>query len=281
MGQSSQVILISLCTSLIVSLFTFILGLKSGKNQADRAMIQKIYKDIYSQLDELKRFIQDNRPKRWSHYEKIQINLNSYRYIPPIAKLQRTGELLHIKPSIAKQAVELEKELINYGSNMFDSITNIHKVLTSDRSFYKDQGQFKQHQGQSETAHFETFNPTECRNFIGLDYRDFYNKDKIIEAFSRLVSDNKCAIEFRLQTNSTCITYTIYPEGLTVSPEVFIENIYKKLDIEVKNFSRLVSSKNRYLQQIDKLNRKIAKRVKDPYSFWETLGGAFWDIFRQ
>ena len=31
-----KTIIISICTSLVVSLITFILGLKAGKNQADR-----------------------------------------------------------------------------------------------------------------------------------------------------------------------------------------------------------------------------------------------------
>ncbi|MCB2297944.1 hypothetical protein [Clostridium tagluense] len=90
-GQSMQTILISICTSLMVSLFIFILGLKSGKNQADRAMIQKIYKNIYSQFDELKLFINDNRRKIRNQYEKNQLDLSTYRYITPIAKLETSG----------------------------------------------------------------------------------------------------------------------------------------------------------------------------------------------
>lgn len=274
-------VLISLCTSLLVSLFTFILGLKSGKNQADRAMIQKTYREIFSQLDELKRFIHDNRPKRWTHYEKIQLDLSSYRYIPPIAKLERAGQLLHIKPSIAKQAVELEQELVSYGADLFDSIKNIHNVLISDRNLYKEQGQFKKYQGQSDTVHFETFNPWKCQRFIQCDYRDFYNKDKVAKVFSQLTSDKTCAIEFRFQNNSDCISYKVYPEGLSETSEVFIEKIYTRFDAEIKDFSRLALAKTDYLKRIEKLNKKIAQRVKDPYTFWGTLGGAFWDIFRQ
>ena len=40
MSQELQTVLLSLATSLIVSLITFILGLKSGKNQTDRAKLQ-------------------------------------------------------------------------------------------------------------------------------------------------------------------------------------------------------------------------------------------------
>lgn len=48
MSQTWQTVLLSLATSLIVSLVTFILGLKSGKNQTDRAKLQNMYRDLYS-----------------------------------------------------------------------------------------------------------------------------------------------------------------------------------------------------------------------------------------
>ncbi|MDD2496363.1 MAG: hypothetical protein PHE29_14395 [Tissierellia bacterium] len=280
MIYSTQTILISLCTSLLVSLFTFILGLKSGKNQVDRAMVQKVYKEIFKQLDELERFIQNNRPRRWSQYEKVQLDLSSYRYVPPIAKLEMSGELLHIKASIANKAVKLEEELIKYGSDIFYSINQIQAVLTSDRTLYVDGCQFKQYQGQRKDAHFETINPTDCRRSIEFDYRDFYDKDRIFKCFSCLKSDEPCNIEFRLQTKNDCITYKVSPNSLTVEPEIFVEKMYEKFNSEIKEFSRLYASKIELLKKIEILNKKISKRVRDPFSFWETLCGAFLDIFR-
>ena len=54
MSQTMQTVLLSLATSLFVSMVTFILGLKSGKNQADRAKLQELYKNIHRHFSELK-----------------------------------------------------------------------------------------------------------------------------------------------------------------------------------------------------------------------------------
>lgn len=54
MSQTWQTVLLSLATSLIVSFLTFVLGLKSGKNQTDRAKLQNLYKNLYSHFSELK-----------------------------------------------------------------------------------------------------------------------------------------------------------------------------------------------------------------------------------
>lgn len=48
-----ETVIVSLLTSLIVSLVTFILGLKSGKNQSDREKVQGLYKKLYSHFNEI------------------------------------------------------------------------------------------------------------------------------------------------------------------------------------------------------------------------------------
>lgn len=48
-------VLISLITSLIVSLITFTLGVKSGKNQSDRQQLKEFYKKMTVHFQELKR----------------------------------------------------------------------------------------------------------------------------------------------------------------------------------------------------------------------------------
>lgn len=47
-------ILTSFLTSLIVSLVTFVLGLKAGKNQSDRKYLQDLYKKLHVHFRDLK-----------------------------------------------------------------------------------------------------------------------------------------------------------------------------------------------------------------------------------
>lgn len=108
MLQSLQTVLLSLATSLIVSLITFILGLKSGKNQTDRAKLQNLYRDLYSHFSDLKESLQHNRPKSWRNYKKVERGLYTIEYFPPVKELKRTGDILFLNKKIAETALELE-----------------------------------------------------------------------------------------------------------------------------------------------------------------------------
>ena len=105
-----KAIIASAITSIIVSLFTFILGLKSGKNQADRALLQDLYKRLYSHFSELETGLKEKRPKRWTDYQCIKES-NIIRYYPVVREMERTGDILHVNDKIARQALELGKYL--------------------------------------------------------------------------------------------------------------------------------------------------------------------------
>lgn len=138
MSQTWQTVLLSLATSLIVSLITFILGLKSGKNQADRATLQSLYKDLYSHFSDLKESLQRNRPKSWESYKKVERGLYSVEYYPPVKELKRSGDILFLKKKIADEALDLEMQVMNYSYDLTKHIPEIHAALISDMGMYKD-----------------------------------------------------------------------------------------------------------------------------------------------
>lgn len=51
--------IISIITSLIISGITFIFGLKSGKNQADREKLQNLYKEMYGKRQTIRSPLKD------------------------------------------------------------------------------------------------------------------------------------------------------------------------------------------------------------------------------
>ena len=109
MSETWQTIGLSFATSLIVSLITFILGLKSGKNQADRAKLQDLYKNLYSHFSDLKDSLNKNRPKSWKNYKKVERGIYSVEYFPPVKELHRTGDILFIKNGSAHWSTSKRK----------------------------------------------------------------------------------------------------------------------------------------------------------------------------
>ena len=280
MSQTWQTVLLSLATSLIVSLVTFILGLKSGKNQTDRAKLQNMYRDLYSHFSDLKDCLNRNQPRTWQSYKKVEQGFYRTEYFPPVKELKRTGNILFLKKKIADEALSLEMQTMNYASELSRHIPEIHAAFISDLGIYKEGYTFKKYQKSADdTAHFETVNPNNCNSFWPLSYRVFYNREEVLKLFQQIDSDSSTAIEFTSGGNPTTYSAKIYPGSITVSTSEYIEHLFSALE-KVDGYNQLCNQRTTLILQIDKLNKRLARKAKEPIGFWETLFGAFADMFR-
>ncbi len=224
MSQTWQTVLLSLATSLIVCLITFILGLKSGKNQADRAKLQNLYRDLYSHFSDLKESLQRDRPKSWASYKKVERGFSLIEYFPPVKELKRSGDILFLNQRIANEALDLEKQVLNYSSSLDKHISNLHAALISDLKVYREGYIFKNGQpNSSETAHFETANPKGCSSFRRNNYRVLYNKEELTKLFQQLQESDSTAVEFTTDNNPISYSAKFYPGGISVSTNEYVE----------------------------------------------------------
>lgn len=273
MSQNIQTVLLSLGTSLIVSLITFILGLRSGKNQTDRAKLQDIYKNLHSHFSTLKEALYNDSPKLWKHYEKNR------QYLPLVKELQSTGDILFITKKIASQSIDLEKQTLDYSWNLNHHISDLHSQLVSNLELYRDGYSFKNYRNsENDNAHFESANPTECRVFYPREYYILYNKEKTSKLLKEALNSSH-AVDFSLG-NPMEYTFKIYPESLNVSIDDYIEQLFTSFENQIQDYNDLCNRKKELINEIDLLLKKIEKRVREPIGFWETIIGAFGDIFR-
>ena len=280
MSETWQTILLSLATSLIVSLVTFILGLKSGKNQADRAKLQNMYRDLYSHFSNLKNCLIRNQPRTWTNYKKIEQGFYRMEYYPPVKELKRTGDILFLKEKIADEALKLEMQAMNYPSELSRHIPEIHAAIISDLGIYKEGYTFRKYQGRTDdTSHFETANPKNCNTFSPLSYHIFFNPKEVLKLFQQMDSDTSTALEFTSGGNPTAYSAKIYPGGIIVSGSEYAEHLLAALGKNVAGYNQLCNQRDTLILQIDKLNKKLQRKAKEPIGFWETLLGAFADMF--
>lgn len=278
MSDTWKTVLISIFTSIVVSLFTYVLGLKTGKNQSDRAMIQGIYKKIYAHFDNLCEKIQQNRPLTWENFKAVKIDANRIKYMPIVAELKSDGDLLYITESLAEKSLDLEKCLMDYGWNRIHSLEHIHDVLCKANDLYIEGYKTAGYPGYRKNTHFETANPTKCNTYIPVSYQEWFDRERIKQLFQRAGNDK--AIEFRRQTDGETFSIKIFPNSLNVSVDEYIQEIYQRLDKEVDGFKKVCEEKEKLLEQVDNLKKDIAKKAREPFSFWGTFLGAFADIFR-
>lgn len=280
MSQTLQTVLLSLATSLIVSIITFILGLKSGKNQTDRAKLQSIYKEIHCHFEELKEALLEDNPKSCKAYKKIRRDTYAVEYCPPVKEMKRNGDLLFIKKKIADEALMLETALMIYSSNLTHHIPELHAALVSDLSLYKEGYTFKKFpRDKNDTSHFEAANPMECNYSRPTNYRILFNKEHVTKLFNCMNGQSPSAIEFSFGNPIEC-SFKLYPESLTVSIDKYINRIIENFNSSINEYTDLCNQKQMLIERIDKLNKTIERRVREPISFWETILGAFTDMFR-
>ena len=272
-----KAIIASAITSIIVSLFTFILGLKSGKNQADRALLQDLYKRLYSHFSELETRLKEKRPKRWTDYQCIKES-NIIRYYPVVHEMERTGDILHVNDKIARQALELELDCLCYKDKVDNLCIKVHDHIIHSPELFKGELIDATHDRNRSTPWkiVETQNTKACRTCRLISYDVLLDKERLVKALdSKDETNNLCGLTFYMRGNPPERQLTIYPDSLAENSISFATNIS---DFSMKTLDCATTEKE-LLKRIETIKKVLAKRAKDPTSFWETFAGAFADVF--
>ena len=270
-------IIASVITSVVVSMFTFILGLKSGKNQADRALLQELYKHLYAHFSELETGLKEKRPKRWIDYKGIKDGCYT-RYYPVVREMERTGDILHIKNKIARQAVKIESDCLCYKDRVDELCLKVHEHIIHSPELFNGELIDVTHNRNSANSWkiVETQNIKNCKTYMNMSYELLLDKERLVKALdSRDSDDNMYALAFCMRGNPPERQLTVYPNALADDNVVFAERIsefaQKTMDC--------ASDEKELLNRIEKIKGILAKRAKEPTGFWETVAGAFADVF--
>ena len=280
MSETWKTIIISLGTSLIVSFITFVFGMRSGKNDADRARLQELYKSLYVHFEDLKKSIQEDRCKTWECYDHVSYG-NRIQYTPPVKKLELSGDIIYLKKRIAKKAVDLEVAIMNFGKYQEDAVSEIHSIILDHLHLFRPGYKFEEYShNKGQRNLFKAANPNECRSFRPYPYSDLSSEARFQTILGSWSKQSDCAIEFRAKGNPPSFSLTLYPNCLAVSLDEFADTIISCCKEKVSGYAGYEERKRLLLKDIDRLMRKLRKRAKEPLGFWETFFGALADLFR-
>src|SRR5271157_1586470 len=97
MSVNWETVGLSVGSSCLVSLFTFVLGLRAGKNQSDRQTLKQHYRDLHNYFTDLKSHVEAHRPRTWKSYQlEIVSSTISYTGTPLAHKIHK-GLTVEIK----------------------------------------------------------------------------------------------------------------------------------------------------------------------------------------
>ena len=275
MNATLKTVLISLCTSMFTSLFTFTLGLRSGKNQADRQKLQGLYKELLNHFIDLKLSIQEDKCKTWNCYDKATRGSKTV-WTPIVRKMDYSGDLLFIREQIANKVKTLENEIMKFGQDNNSVSNNIHEVIISNLQLFKDGYQFGDDFDRHNRSTFSTTKTQERISEKTVPYKALLNQEK----FRDYILQWSTQANYVLVFSGGFSHLRLYPNSLSVSANDFTETLIKEFIEKVPGYAEYDTHKSKLIKQIDKILKRLRKRTKEPISFWETIFGAFADIFK-
>lgn len=269
-------ILISLATSLVVSNITFVLGLKAGKNQSDRKELKNKYQNIYIHLKNIEEVIGTVKPKKWSDYEEIKKG-DYFIYAPLLKKMNIEGEELDLNKKLFKKCEKLEQECLKYSYKYYNYFYTIYDIcLEVMKSNYEDI-----YEGNYEICSSNKERSVNRITVYELSLGIFLFDDDFSKYISRIKKEEEnYYILFRLKDKDRK-ELNVYRNSSNISPIEFLEKCKLKIENANEiNIAELDNERNKLIKRLEKIRGKVGKRAKEPYTFWETLLGAFIDIFK-
>lgn len=253
-------IIVSIFTSLIVSLITFILGLKAGKNQADRQIIKTKYKEIFKYLKHISNRLCTTNPIRWSECKSIKVNGNTGMYISKIMEMNNDGELEEISKKLVNMLLDLEKRAFDYAYDYFGFFIKIEEIIKEKMNLY-------------EYSEPQNINGTTISH---IDLGQYLFGESIDEKIKWLNDGSMKGFDFMTRDGSH---KTIYDNFKNIKISEFVREVSKEVN-ELEEFKILISTREDLIKYIDDVNKKVSRKIKEPFPFWRTFLGAFSDIFK-
>jgi hypothetical protein len=213
-------IIISFSTSILVSLFTFILGLRAGKNQNDRQRLKQTYKDIYVYISSILEGLNENVPVQWSDYKTVWKKDNGHS-LTPLKEKEVKGELVELYNHKISVLVKNEIEYLRYGYELnYKVLPLINSFLLEEiNRLYKIEGYLNDN-----TTNYSFFienKPTDSYTSISVTPKMFLCDKEIAKLFSIDIKNNQYyAFNYTLKDK----TKTIYIESKLINePKKFFQ----------------------------------------------------------
>ena len=265
-------IVTSLITSVIVSLLTFVTGLKAGKMQLDRAKKQQLYKQLYICFSEMEERLKENYPLKWNSYTKGNT---------PLVKMVQNGDSVFLKPEIVNQCIEVQKKGLQLGGNLtYDYDKKLFETLAQIIPFLKSTSKVKNEQFIEQRTYISDGSKLGTSSSYRYSFINLVLVDDFRKMFEVKDESKQYEIEFHDSDNPKTYHFAIYKDAMPDDKNPMLRQLsteLEKLNIREEYMSRKEDS----LKDLKALVSVLKRRTKDPDSFWEIFSGAFTDIFKK
>ncbi|MEG9298049.1 hypothetical protein V6B33_16420 [Mangrovibacillus sp. Mu-81] len=263
---------INAAISLFLSLILFALGLRAGKERAERKELREKYRNIYSYLKKFRDGIEEGNPLYWRHF----VNSVHDSFTPYLEEMMDKGDHVELNKGLFPQIIELEKDCLSYGWSFQNLSLKAGEIV--EEVLIKNGVSLKKEKYQTKTSITDTDSEKSGPFFE-------YNPTKLIheKEFNYVLNrleNSEVGISFRYVQESN-IKYQIHiRQADTRYLDIF--NIFSQIRcslVEIKDKDRFLVKEDELIYDINKLLNKLEKRIREPYTFWSTVGNSIKDIF--
>lgn len=265
-----QSILISLCTSALVGFFTFAFGMKSGKNQADRAKAQEIYTKLLNEFEAISNNL-DTRPNIWSDYPQKD-KRHKVISVTPLREIRSNGEYIYISEKQIEKLEALEKEALVYGWRVLELVEKIPSILNRNRDWFNTQVDFTESKQYNKPHVFNMKSDGAHRTYRYVSIYDFLDEKRLAKQL-----EEGDALIYNDERSPEHVCVTIIPDLLNITPKQFACLVQIEL-VANEDSSELMTKKSFLKKQLDEQVELLRKQARDPFPFWKTFGSAIRDI---
>ncbi len=272
MPEVFQNVLISLCTSAIVGLFTFIVGTKSGKNQADRAKVQDLFIDLLNEFESISNSL-DTHPKIWGDYPR-EGNHHKSIAATPLRKIKSNGDYVYVPEKQLKDLEELEKDALAYGWKVLELVKKIPLIMYDNPDWFELQGEYLPGDRYNKPSVYTMKSKNRQRSFRYASVYDFLDEQKLSQQL-----EEEIELVYSDERSPQHVSVTIIPELLKVQPSQFASSIHTELLSSEAGHS-IASEKASIKSRLNAQVQLLRKQARDPFPLWKTLGAAIGDMGR-
>jgi|GEM_PF-6833154 len=263
----ASTILVSIITSLIVSVIVFILGLRAGKNQTDRPKLKEIYRRLSVHFQDLLYHIQLGKPKRREHFQRKRI----FYAETPVIEIREKGLDIDLSQRVVKNIDQLENECITFG---YSYLNALQKVLDLAISRLRD------HSISPPNEKKQSIKSGQPGTFFEVNFGILLVHEELLRICTRLNEDQNLGIRLQISRKNTDFSFCVNANSLKdVNISEFLLAIHQT-SINLPDVVEVLAEKKRLVTSLQTKIKRLNQRTRDPHSFWETLIGAFGDLFK-
>jgi hypothetical protein len=253
---------IASAASIAISLIGFIIGMRVAKERADRGILRGLYQELFVHFRSIKDSAERGRPKDWADFKLV-----GNRFMPVVVSLVADGRISMLPKRLATEMLSVE-----------------HNVLMAG-------GQFKKIVAEKlGPAVTNAVTAVVTQPFVGVSGKSFGSYQIGQLALGEKISRDRLmgeagkeigvGIELSLsagQSRQLQIFEETLQSGSVSDLLSTIDQVISDHDEAQKAATTLRSAVGR----VDLLLKRLARRIKDPNPFFETIFEAVPDLFRR